>query len=52
MPSTSAATKGPTSPAEPPDRDDDQEIDHELERKRRIEAEDLGAERAAESRKA
>ena len=31
------------------DRDDDQEIDHELERERRIEAEDLRAERAAEA---
>ena len=31
------------------DRHDDQEVDHELERKVRIEAEDLGAERAAEA---
>ena len=31
------------------DRDDDQEVDHELEREGRIEPEDLGAERAAEA---
>ena len=49
MPSSSEARNGPVMRRRAADRDDDQEVDHELEREDRIEAEDLGAQRAAEA---